>query len=212
MNRGGTATLLALFALFAAGCATDTTTSDAPSDATTSSTEAASSASDAPTSEPTEETVDTTVTESPTEAFDPDVLAGGVGEAVVVTGFDYDYLELPNRIAAGMRLTFTNIAEEEEHILQVYRLSDDSTQSVEDMQRWTDPSSATHWVRPPGSGQRAPGVMVLWPRDRRRWTRPVGTSSCAGSRRARTVRTSERSISRAGRKRSRVDRRTTSSA
>jgi hypothetical protein len=68
-----------------------------------------------------------------TTAAAPTTTAVAGPEPVVVTAVDYDYVGLPDRVAAGTRLILENDSAGEAHELVVIRLPDDETRSVEEL-------------------------------------------------------------------------------
>lgn len=84
------------------------------------------SASDTTTSEQTE-------SETETDDAGLDDVEGEGGEAITVTLDDYEFRDLPQTVAAGTKLSVTNVAESELHELVAFRLPDDEDRSVEEL-------------------------------------------------------------------------------
>lgn len=55
------------------------------------------------------------------------------GETITVTLDDYEFRDLPQTVAAGTKLSVTNVAESELHELVAFRLPDDEDRSVEEL-------------------------------------------------------------------------------
>ncbi len=79
-------------------------------------------------------TTETTAAAAPaTTAAGSDTTAGGDHPTVAVEGIDYAFENLPDEIAAGTQLTFTNGSTAEFHEMVVIRIPDEEERSVEEL-------------------------------------------------------------------------------
>lgn len=74
-----------------------------------------------------------TTAAAPTTAAGSATTAGGDHPTVAVEGVDYAFENLPEEIAAGTQLTFTNASTAEFHEMVVIRIPDDETRPVEEL-------------------------------------------------------------------------------
>lgn len=55
------------------------------------------------------------------------------GDTIAVSGKDYAFEGLPTEVAAGSKLSFKNVSDDEDHMLIVVRKNDDTTRDLEDL-------------------------------------------------------------------------------
>ena len=68
-----------------------------------------------------------------TAAADVATPADSAGDAVEVTGVDYEFEDVPEDVAAGTSLTFRNASDLEVHEMVVLRINDDEPRSLEEL-------------------------------------------------------------------------------
>lgn len=111
--------------------ASDVTTAADATDAPTATAAAGADTTTAAVS--TDAGADTTEAATATTAAGSDTSAGGDHPTVAVEGVDYAFENLPDEVAAGTELTFTNASDAEFHEMVVIRIPDDEERPVEEL-------------------------------------------------------------------------------
>jgi hypothetical protein len=93
---------------------------------------------------------------------------------VAVTGFDYEFGDLPDAIKAGSTLTFSNTSAKEAHELAVYQLPAGDTRSLQDLMAIAPDQLQTSFGGPPVM------VLVAAPNAAGTLTKGDGTVATAG--------------------------------